>query len=160
MKFLKWLDKNFEETILVGLLMAMTLIMGAQVCSRYLFNFSLSWTEELTRYLFVWSGFLAISFSTQKCIAIRIEQLALALKGKMRSALMIVTYVVEFVFFGYLLPFAWRYFVTTKESGQLSTACEMPMWIIHIAPLVGFALVELRLVERVFEEFKKIREEA
>lgn len=159
MKVLKWLDKYFEETILIGILMVMTLIMGTQVCSRYLFNYSLSWTEELTRYLFVWSGFLTISFAAQRGIAIRIEQLALALKEKPKAILMMADCTVEFVFFGYLIPFAWKYFMSTMESGQLSTACEMPMWIIHIAPFVGFVLAEFRLIQRWIGELKKIREE-
>ena len=36
MKIIKWLDDNFEEFILVILLLAMTLIMGIQVFTRYL----------------------------------------------------------------------------------------------------------------------------
>ena len=35
MKIIKWLDDNFEEFILVILLLAMTLIMGIQVFTRY-----------------------------------------------------------------------------------------------------------------------------
>ena len=54
MKALKWLNKNFEEFIMVSFLMIMTLIMGIQICARYLFNNSMAWTEEITRYLFVW----------------------------------------------------------------------------------------------------------
>ena len=60
-KTLHWLDENLEEFILVVFLIAMTLIMGIQVFCRYVLGMSLSWSEELTRYLFIWSGFLSVS---------------------------------------------------------------------------------------------------
>ena len=56
-KILHWLDENLEEFLLVFFLIAMTLIMGIQVFCRYVLGQSLSWSEEITRYLFIWSGF-------------------------------------------------------------------------------------------------------
>ena len=57
-KILHWLDENLEEFLLVFFLIAMTLIMGIQIFCRYVLGQSLSWSEEITRYLFIWSGFL------------------------------------------------------------------------------------------------------
>ena len=68
-KILHWLDENLEEFLLVLFLILMTLIMGVQVLSRYILGASLSWSEELTRYLFVWSGFLSVSYCSKKCLS-------------------------------------------------------------------------------------------
>ena len=73
-KILHWLDENLEEFILVIFLIAMTLIMGIQVFCRYVLGMSLSWSEELTRYLFIWCGFLSVSYCSKKCLSIKIEQ--------------------------------------------------------------------------------------
>ena len=43
-KVLHWLDENLEEFLLVVFLIAMTLIMGIQVLSRYVLGQSLSWS--------------------------------------------------------------------------------------------------------------------
>lgn len=59
---LKALDDYLEETILLILLVLMTCIMGIQIVSRYVFQNSLTWSEELVRYMFVWSAFLGIPF--------------------------------------------------------------------------------------------------
>ena len=71
---LKWLDENLEEFLMGVFLIGMVLIMGIQVLARYVFGASLSWSEEITRYLFIWSGFISVSYCTKKCISIKIEQ--------------------------------------------------------------------------------------
>ena len=58
MKVLKWLDNNLEQAILLILLCGMTIVMGGQIIARYAFSASLSWSEEITRYMFIISGFL------------------------------------------------------------------------------------------------------
>lgn len=49
-KAIHWLDEYLEEFLMVVFLIAMTLIMGIQVFSRYILGVSLSWSEEITRY--------------------------------------------------------------------------------------------------------------
>ena len=73
-KTLHWLDENLEEFLLVVMLAAMTLIMGIQIFSRYALGQSLSLSEEVTRFLFIWSGFLSVSYCSKKCLSIKIEQ--------------------------------------------------------------------------------------
>ena len=75
-KILHYLDEYLEEFLMVIFLIAMTLIMGIQVFSRYILGMSLSWSEEITRYLFIWSAFLSVSLCTRKCISIKIDQAA------------------------------------------------------------------------------------
>ncbi len=71
-KVFVWLNDSLEEFLMVVSLILMTLIMGIQVFSRYVLGASLSWSEELTRYIFVWAGFLSVSFCTKRCISIKI----------------------------------------------------------------------------------------
>ena len=52
-KLLHGLDEYLEEVLLVILLAGMAVIMGIQVFWRYVLSMSLSWSEELTRYLFI-----------------------------------------------------------------------------------------------------------
>lgn len=75
-KILHWLDENLEEFILVIFLIAMTLIMGIQVFCRYVLGMSLSWSEELTRYLFIWCGFLSVSYCSKNAFLLRSSNLS------------------------------------------------------------------------------------
>ena len=49
MKAVKWLDKHLEEVILVLLLSLIVLVMLYQIVMRYVFNDSLTWSEEFCR---------------------------------------------------------------------------------------------------------------
>ena len=51
---LKKLWDNLEEYILVYSMMFSVALVFVQVIMRYVFSNSLSWSEELARYLFLW----------------------------------------------------------------------------------------------------------
>lgn len=158
MKIIRWLDNYFEEFLLVILLVAMTVIMGIQVCARYLFGNSLSWSEEITRYLFIWSGFISISYCTKKCISIKIEQFIAAFPKRGKALFKLLNHTIELIFFFYLIPFSILYLKASIESGQVSPACGMPMYLVQCAPLVGFVLAAIRIIQRWIEEFKIVKE--
>lgn len=153
-EILRWLNENLEECLMVLLLGAMTLIMGVQVFSRYVLGASLSWSEELTRYLFVWAGFLSVGYCTKKCISIKIEQFVAVFPRRGKAAFKMVNHTLELALFLYLLPFAWKFFQSAVESGQTSPALKLPMYYVQAAPLAGFALVSFRVAQRWWIEWK------
>ena len=50
-----------EEFLLAGSIAVTFAVLVLQVFSRYVFDLPLTWTEELARYLFVWSVFVGAS---------------------------------------------------------------------------------------------------
>ena len=157
-KILNWLNENLEEVLMVIALIAMTLIMGIQVFSRYVLGMSLSWSEELTRYIFIWSGFLSVSYCTKKCVSIKIEQFVAMFPRRGKAAFKVVNHTFELMVFLYLIPFAFKYMMSAVESGQVSPACHIPMYYVQAAPLVSFILVAIRIVQRWFAELKVVRD--
>ncbi|MDO5410951.1 MAG: TRAP transporter small permease [Lachnospiraceae bacterium] len=157
-KIIRWLDNNLEEFFLVLFLMLMTLIMGIQVFSRYVLGMSLTWSEELTRYLFIWSGFLSVSYCSKKCISIKIEQFVALFPKRGRALFKVVNHTFELIFFIYLIPFAFSYMMSAAESGQVSPACSIPMYYVQAAPFVSFILVAFRIAQRWIIEFRTVRE--
>ena len=152
-KLLYYLDEYLEEFVMTIMLILMAVIMGIQVTSRYVFGMSLSWSEEVTRYLFIWSAFISVSLCTKKCISIKIDQFIKIFSRRGRALIKIINLAIEFVFFAYLVPYAWRYLMTTIQSGQVSPACGIPMYIVQSAPLICFVLCAFRIVERWFLEW-------
>lgn len=158
MKILKWLDYYLEEFLMVLLLGLMTIIMGIQVFSRYVLGNSLSWSEEITRYLFIWSGFISVSYCTKRCISIKIEQFVQIFPNRGKAMFKIINHTIELIFFFYLIPYAFLYLKSAVESGQTSPAFGIPMYLVQAAPLVSFILVSIRIIQRWIIELKRVME--
>jgi TRAP-type C4-dicarboxylate transport system permease small subunit len=132
----------------------MALIMGIQVFSRFALRASLSWTEELTRYLFIWSGFLSVSYCTKRCISIKIEQFVARFSRRKKAFIKVINHTIELAFFLYMIPFAFLYMMSAVECGQVSPALGIPMYYIQAAPFVSFILVAFRIIQRWIIEFR------
>lgn len=99
MKVLKWLDNNLEQAILLILLCGMTIVMGGQIIARYAFSASLSWSEEITRYMFIISGFISASYCIKHGLSVKIDQLVGMLPGKGVHYMRLVSYLIQLLFF-------------------------------------------------------------
>lgn len=155
-KILHGLDEYLEEVLLVVLLAGMAVIMGIQVFCRYVLSMSFTWSEELTRYLFIWAGFLSVSYCTKRCISIKIEQFVALFPKRGKALFKVINHSIELILFLYLLPFAWRYFYSAIITGQTSPALGIPMYLVQAAPLAGFLLVAVRILQRWVIEWKTV----
>ncbi len=157
MKAIRWIDENLEEVLLVLLLVCMVCIMGLQVFMRYAFNNSLSWSEELTQYMFVWSTFLSISYCVKKRISIKIEQLINAIPIRGKTWLRLFRHTLVFFFCIIMIPYCVTYVQQALELQATSAALKIPLVYIQSAPLVGFILLTIRVVQAWFREMNHIR---
>ncbi len=154
MKFIKWIDGHLEEVLLAALLIGIAVVMILQVICRYIFNNSLTWSDELARFLLVWSCFLSTSFCVKKHISIKIDQLQKVISPKAERILKLVRHVVIFAFCILMMPYALTYVLQAVSSGATSSALHLPMYYIQSAPLVGFVLLAFRTAEAFVEVLK------
>ncbi len=63
MKILKWLDGNLEICLVNILLANIAAWVFIQVVLRYVFSYSLPWSEELVRWCFVWFIWVGVSYA-------------------------------------------------------------------------------------------------
>ncbi len=54
------------EWVMGALLAALTLLVGAQIAGRFLFGYSIFWSDELARFLLVWAAFLGMSVGVRR----------------------------------------------------------------------------------------------
>ena len=103
MKLLKKIDKNLERWVMFLLLAGMTLVLGIQIFCRFVLNNSLTWSEELARFMFIWSTFLSIGFCLKEGISLKIDTLISLFPKKVQAVILLLGDVVMTVFFLYLL---------------------------------------------------------
>jgi TRAP-type C4-dicarboxylate transport system permease small subunit len=154
MKIIKWIDEYLEEVLMVLLLIGIVVVMGAQVVARYLFNNSLSWSDELTKYMLVWSAFLSVSYCIKKHISIKITQFQDMLPPRAVPWIKMLRHTIVFIFCILMIPYCVTYVQQAISSGATSSAMKLPLYYIQAAPLVGFLLLTVRVAQAWVRECK------
>lgn len=158
MNLLKWLDENLEKVILCTFLSIMIVIMGIQVAARYVFNSSLTWSEELTRFTFVWSAFMTLPYTIKFGISLKIDQLLEVMPESVKKVANILNHILMFVFFIFMFYKATGVVQSAINSGQRSPALGIPMYFIQISSVVGFGLAVIRTLQSFINSLKKPKE--
>jgi TRAP-type mannitol/chloroaromatic compound transport system permease small subunit len=78
-------SERIVQYTLVGMVAIMTVIIILQVFMRYLFLYSLSWSEEVARYLMIWVSFLGASLALKYGFHIGVEFVINRVPEKMRG---------------------------------------------------------------------------
>jgi TRAP-type C4-dicarboxylate transport system permease small subunit len=147
MKAIKWLEGNFEFVLVVSLLAIMTTAVFLQVVTRT-FNYSLSWTEELARYCFIWLVYIGISYAVKEKKHIKIEALEMVMDEDGRKLLGLISHVIFLLFSIFVVFVGSNMVINLYFLGQTSPALGLPMWIVYLAGPVGFSLCAVRLVQQ------------
>ncbi len=151
---LSFVDKNFEKIICVILISVISLVLGFQVFMRYVMQASLGWSEELARYCFVWLVFMAISFGAREMRHIKIDAGLFCFPKFMRKYVVIFGETLFLVFSVWIAYLSIGLVEKQIMIEQLSPAMRIPMWVVYSAPLVGFSLTSLRVLQSIFYEIK------
>ncbi len=140
------------EIILFIFLLAMIITTTMQVIFRFFFQ-ALSWSEEVTRFLLVWSSLIgaAIAFKRRSHIAVTfvIERFPPVL----RKLAVVITYILGVIFFLIVLWYGIELMI--EEATQTSPALNIPMpYIYSIYPVMGTVII-LHLISGLTEAFRK-----
>jgi C4-dicarboxylate transporter DctQ subunit len=146
-KFWKWLDNDFEETILMVLLILMSCAMMWQVIMRKAFSASMSWPEEFCRFCFIVSGFLSIGYCVRRGKMLKVDILISVFPKKAAAVVDQIGQVITLAFFAYLDYYAWLTMLQMKATKMVSPAMGIPMWLIYGSVFVGALLGVIRQVE-------------
>lgn len=86
---------NYVVSLVACALLAVILVCCTlQVVTRYVFNSSLYWSEEVARYIFVWCSMLGLSVAVKNGSNASIDVISGRLKGKAKSIQKIVVDVI------------------------------------------------------------------
>lgn len=149
-----------EEYVLVGSLVVTVAIIFYQVIMRFVFNDSPSWSEEVTRYIFIWQIWLGASMGLKDGSHIRVELInnAFVKKNKLKSKNTLELFIlVVWLIFSIFLVFAG---VSVCEGmsarNALSPGIRIPLIYVYMAVPVSSAIVSLRLVGLIAGEASKL----
>ena len=149
MKLIRWMDKHFEEYLMIFCLVAITGVMFVQVIIRKLpWIPALKWAEEFCRFAWVWSVFLSLPYTIKHCSMLRVTALKDILPTGVRRAVDIMVDIIIIAAMGMLLYYAIPLVDDRYASGETSPAMEWPMWVMYFFMILGFGLGVFRGVQR------------
>lgn len=146
-EMLKKIWDHLEEYFLIPTLIFSVMLIFAQVVMRYVFSNSLSWSEELARYLFLWQSWIGVSYGVKKNMHLRILILPGKLKGRAKDILEIIVNTIWFAFGTFMIFKGFELAMMIASRGQASAALRLPMQIAYLSVPVGCLLMNLRLIE-------------
>lgn len=153
---LKYFDEHFEESLVVLMMAAMSVIIGLQIFMRYVMGASLSWSEELSRYLFIWATYLGVAYGVRKDAHIRVSMLTDLLSRKNGIYARILTHIIFGAFAAFVMYQGWIMVEKTFRFGQKSASLGIPMGLVYLAPLTGFAFTVLRLLQAIVLDLRAL----
>lgn len=151
---MKYLNDHLEEFFIIPLMFGMSLLIFVQVVMRYAFDNSLTWSEELARYMFVWLIYFAVSYTARREKHIRIDAAINLYPKAMRPYIEILSEIVVLGFSIFIAMTAVTVFNKITWSGQESAALGIPMQFVYAAPLVGFVLTGIRQIQTIGRKIK------
>ena len=157
---LHWLDENFEKMFLVTGLLSITLFITWQVIYRYIITQFIEragaavWTEELSRYIFIWISYLALSVAIKKRSSIRVDMLYDHLPPRLQQISWIVVEVLFFILTATIAYYGWGQIERLQEYPQHTTALRIPFLIPYLILPFGFGLMCFRLLQSLYKQVK------
>ncbi len=143
---------NWVETTLIGLLIFVaTMISFYTVMTRYLFNYSPDWGEEVIIYLIVWGVFISASLLVEERGHVAATLLVERFPLKMRRFLAIFNAVLALGFSLLIFFFGFKIVGDAFFRDERSlTALRFPVWIAYLSVVAGCVLVSIRYVIRIY----------
>ena len=157
-KILNFLNKYLEESLAICLVILMTIIITAQVIFRYC-SIQVPWTEEIARYMFVWTIYLGCTAAIKHRKHLKIDAVQLLFNDKVNFVLDIISNTVFFIFCIFLITNGTD---LMNKIGfvqhQLSPAAKIPMIIPYSSWYICSFIMLFRLVQDTVARFKERKE--
>lgn len=128
------------------------------VLSRFFFHYSIAWSEELARYMFLWG---ALFGGAASCRNAQHGGIPLVVDKLSATGQRIVEILVPLGMAVLLAVLAWQTSKSTMQafmSGQVSSTTEMPVWIVNFIATTAFGLSVFRCVQGLFERAYRVDE--
>mgnify|MGYP002608828591 CR=1 FL=1 len=148
---------HIEEVIIVSMFALMVIIIFVQVIMRKAGN-SLSWSEELARYCFIWLIYIGVAYGCKLMKHIKIDAALHLFPEKVRPYIVITGEVLVLVFAVYIVVTGVELTYKQWEFGKVSPALGLPLQYINAAPVVGFGLVVFRQIQTIWKLVKELPE--
>jgi len=134
-----WLRRR-AENVAAAMIGVMFVAFIIQIVFRYLFNFPIGWTSELTVIMWLWLVLWGAAFVVRESDEIRFDLLSGAMGKRTRIAMGIITAVALVGLYAASFPATWKYvtFMKVERTAYLNIRFD---WLFSIYLAFAFAVI-------------------
>jgi len=115
MKILERIFDVIEQGLGVTLLLVMFASVLIQIFFRYVLKSPLTWTEEASRYSFIWIVLLGAAFAVRRREHVVMDVLVKQFSAALQKQISLILNVIILISLIYLLPISWKFFWFMKN---------------------------------------------
>ena len=142
----------FERLLCASLISVFTLVLLANVISRYLFDAPLFFAEELALLLLVWMGYLAVSYSIYRNDQIGMGLVVDKLSQKNKRVVAIIVDVILIVISAILFWAALRWLQSSSIFFERAVTLDVPKWPFYLVIPLFWSLMLIHLVDHLLKK--------
>lgn len=156
-KISEYLEKTLNVIMAIALAIMVVLVFG-NVVLRYLFNSGITWSEEMSRYLFVWLTFLGAISAFKNNEHLGVDMVIKRLPIKMKKVTLVISDLIILFVLILILDGSWK--MTLLNIDSKAPATGMPLAFVYgtgIVVSVSMGLMVFNNLYRII--FNKIKDE-
>ncbi|MBU8907976.1 TRAP transporter small permease [Desertibacillus haloalkaliphilus] len=148
-----------EYSIVIISLSLMSILTFANVVSRYIMNYSLSFTEEVTVNLFVLLIFTGAAIGIHRGSHLGFSLLYDLAHKKIKMILTVLIGMITIIIFSLIVYYSFDTIQFQMMVGQKSPALGWPLWIFSTGLFIGGMLCLIRSVQATINQVSKLAKE-
>ena len=139
-----------ENTLAALALGGASLLACLQVILRYLFNYTIFWSEEATIYLLILSTFIGAVITLRHNEHVNVDVLTSLFKERGKRALAVLSALITVIYCAIFGTYAWILITEPVALRILTPALRLPLWLVELSLPVGLTLMFLRSLEMLY----------
>ncbi|SFL46015.1 C4-dicarboxylate transporter, DctQ subunit [Gracilibacillus orientalis] len=155
MKKFNQVVNHIEESFAVFSMIVASILIFVQVILRYLFNFSLIWSEETARFLVIWLVLIGSSIAVREKGHATVDALVAFLPSAGKKFFSIFANLAGIVFCLIMILAGSEMVSSVVELGNVTPALGVPMAIPYLTVPVGGGLMLFRFVQMLVVDVKR-----
>lgn len=138
---------NIESYVCRLLLAAFVTLLFIQILSRQFFSYSLSWSEELSVYMFVWFVFFGASYAARKSAHNRVTFQYKLMPAWIPPILEFISDMIWVAFNSYFVYLSYDFVFNRMNLFWKSQTLGVPMKYIYLILPIAFTLMTIRILQ-------------
>ncbi|MBU5436791.1 TRAP transporter small permease [Tissierella sp. MSJ-40] len=135
-----------EDAVASSLLIITSLLVFVQVILRYKFNYSISWSEEVSRMMIAWFIFIGSSMAVKDNAHVNMDALFSIISGRAKILVGMIVDIINIIFCIIIIIAGINMLKNAMAIGSMATSVKVPLYIPYASVPVGVFLMLIRYI--------------